>query len=100
MLICRLQLPRGVGNRLCDGGPVGLCLTEDDQGWGSADCWSCALRSPVLEIRDPEDWIDLCVKHPLEVLRRSDWRGGYVAERGAAEITIALRKWPLRLAVS
>ncbi|GAA4970759.1 hypothetical protein GCM10025792_12550 [Pseudonocardia tropica] len=58
-------------------GPVGLWFVEDGHGWTRAGV-SPVTVSPgarVTEIDGPDDWADLCRRHPLEVTaaRRHDW---------------------------
>ncbi|MEL7977516.1 hypothetical protein AAG589_16755 [Isoptericola sp. F-RaC21] len=58
-------------------GPVGLWLVEDGMGWerGSVRPALPDAGVEVLELDGPDDWADLCRRHPLEVTasRRHDW---------------------------
>ncbi|MGC2942646.1 MULTISPECIES: hypothetical protein [unclassified Brevibacterium] len=60
-----------------DGTPIGVELVEDDFGLNRAR--ACRLRlnpdARIAEIRTPEDWADLCRRHPLDVTagRRQVW---------------------------
>lgn len=72
------SFPGGVqSTRAIDGLPLGLDLTED--AGGSEDIQVSAVAVPagarVLEIDDPQVWVELCRAHPLEVTdsRRHDW---------------------------
>lgn len=63
--------------RLSDGSPVGLWCEEDGDGAVRAVVRGVHVPDDthVLEIRSPEDWADLCRRHPLVVTRsvRHDW---------------------------
>ncbi|MHA6526043.1 hypothetical protein [Tessaracoccus sp. G1721] len=69
------DLPRTT--RSLDVGPLGLWLIEDEAGWQEAA--TVAVEVPeglrVLEVRGPDDWAELCSRHPLRVTasRRHDW---------------------------
>ncbi|WP_022917707.1 hypothetical protein [Ruania albidiflava] len=72
------SFPDGVqSTRAVEGVPLGLDLTED--AGGAEDVQVAAVQSRagarVLEIDDPQVWVDLCRAHPLEVTcsRRHDW---------------------------
>ena len=58
-------------------GAVKLVLAEDSPGWTEARCWPLLPNSParILDIRTPEDWVDLVARYPLNVSRsrRHDW---------------------------
>ncbi|NLP83713.1 hypothetical protein HF576_07630 [Microbacterium sp. CFH 90308] len=59
-----------------DDGPAGLWFVEDSLGGDDAVALPVdAYPSRVIEIRSPEDWADLCRRHPLDVTasRRHDW---------------------------
>lgn len=57
--------------------PIGLTLVEDS--FGPTRARACRLRirsdAQICEIRRPEDWAELCRRHPLDVTaqQRSDW---------------------------
>ncbi|WP_166848080.1 hypothetical protein [Isoptericola sp. BMS4] len=58
-------------------GPVGLWLVEDSFGWERATVRPVvpAPGARVLTVDGPDDWADLCRRHPLVVTasRRHDW---------------------------
>jgi hypothetical protein len=58
-------------------GPAALHFVEDDMGYERARVWPLRARegARVLEIGTPEDWAELCRRHPFDVSasRRSDW---------------------------
>lgn len=61
---------------LGDDGPAGLWFVEDFLGGDEATAVPVdAYPGRVIEIRTPEDWADLCRRHPLDVTasRRHDW---------------------------
>jgi hypothetical protein len=55
--------------------PAGLSLVEDSLGWLEATAIPVRGVGKTLEIRTPEDWMDLCRRFPLEVTasRRHVW---------------------------
>lgn len=55
-------------------GAVGLLLVEDGAGWNRARVWPLepSPDARVLELRGPDDWVDLVERHPLEVTQT--WR--------------------------
>ncbi|HRO95219.1 hypothetical protein [Citricoccus sp.] len=55
--------------------PAGLDLIEDSFGWEGATVIPVRGVGSTYEIRTPEDWVQLCRDHPLEVTasRRHDW---------------------------
>jgi hypothetical protein len=63
---------------LADGSPAALHFIEDGAGEAHARVWTAAPRAGarVLEITGPEDWAQLCRRHPFEVSesRRHTWR--------------------------
>jgi hypothetical protein len=57
-------------------GPAGLWFEEDSLGGEEAVATPVDVHSArVIELRGPEDWADLCRRHPLDVTasRRHDW---------------------------
>lgn len=57
-------------------GPAGLWFVEDFLGWEEAVATPLdAYPARVIEIDGPDDWADLCRRHPLDVSasRRQDW---------------------------
>ncbi|MDY0909190.1 hypothetical protein [Microbacterium sp. CFBP9034] len=61
---------------IAGGAPAGLWLVEDSPGWEAATATPLdAFPGRVIEIHGPEEWIDLCRRHPLPVTasRRHDW---------------------------
>jgi hypothetical protein len=67
-------LPSTTGE-LPDGRPAGLLLVEDALGWETATAIPVSGAGRTYEIRGPEDWAELCRRHPLEVTasRRHEW---------------------------
>ncbi|WP_194408945.1 hypothetical protein [Microbacterium cremeum] len=68
-------LPR-TSRRLGDDGPAGLWFVEDFHGGDEATAVPVdAYPARVIEIGTPEDWADLCRRHPIDVTasRRHDW---------------------------
>lgn len=56
--------------------PLRLRNVEDGMGWQSARVRRVIVPAgPVVEIAGPEDWADLCQRHPLVLTasRRGDW---------------------------
>lgn len=70
------DLPR-TSRWLPAGGPAAWWLAEDEVQPDTATARSVSTGSEprVLELRGAADWIDLCVRHPLDVSadRRHDW---------------------------
>ncbi|OMQ16224.1 hypothetical protein A7K94_0203970, partial [Modestobacter sp. VKM Ac-2676] len=54
-----------------------LLLVEDELSWETAATWPVPVPdwARVLEITGPQDWVDLVLRHPLDVTasRRHDW---------------------------
>ncbi|HEX8303874.1 MAG TPA: hypothetical protein VF612_03275 [Jatrophihabitans sp.] len=58
--------------------PVGLVWVEDAFGWSTATSWQVRPASEVrvLELRGPQDWVEMVRRYPLEVTataKRGDW---------------------------
>lgn len=55
--------------------PVGIPYVEDGFGWTRARAVPVRGGGRTFEIRDADDWAELCRRHPLEVTasRRHDW---------------------------
>ncbi|WP_147525108.1 hypothetical protein [Cellulomonas timonensis] len=68
-------------------GSAALWLTEDEEGWESADVVPCAVdpAARVLEITGPQDWAALVAAFPLDVTasRQPDWFEAVDAREGA-----------------
>ncbi|MDM8083445.1 hypothetical protein QUV83_01520 [Cellulomonas cellasea] len=68
-------------------GSAALWLTEDEEGWASADLTRCAVdpAARVLEITGPQDWAALVAAFPLDVTasRRPDWYEAVDARDGS-----------------
>lgn len=58
-------------------GPLQLAALEDWPGWTQVRCWPVTPSGQVrmCEINDPDDWVALVARYPLEVTksRRHDW---------------------------
>ncbi|QTE30460.1 hypothetical protein [Pengzhenrongella sicca] len=71
---------------LGDAGSASLWLTEDEQGWESAELVPCAVDvdARVLEIDGPQAWASLVATYPLTVTssRGPDWFGTVPARAG------------------
>lgn len=60
---------------LPSGEPAGLTLVEDGFGWTDGVAIPVRGAGRTFEIRGPEDWVELCRRHPLDLTaaRRHEW---------------------------